>query len=89
MNAFALLPKTSRRQLLASALLAAGVMGLPGGAAWAQGGAKGGAANLATSVLYYDALVSRAHLAHTLDDLKDVDIAAWNEEAKRISNPTK
>ncbi|MEF9966349.1 MAG: ABC transporter substrate-binding protein, partial [Comamonas sp.] len=47
MNALALRVRTSRRQLLAAALLAAGCVGLPAGSAWAQAAHKGGAANLA------------------------------------------
>ena len=84
MNAFALLPKTSRRQLLASALLAAGVMGLPGGAAWAQGGAKGGAANLAMigEPQSLDPMISATDLVgtimqHVYEPLYTFD-AQWN-----------
>ncbi len=47
MNAHPLFPQMTRRRMLVSALLAAGCISLPLEAAWAQAGAKGGAANLA------------------------------------------
>jgi len=47
MNAYPLFPQMTRRRMLVSALLAAGCASLPLEAAWAQAGAKGGAANLA------------------------------------------
>ncbi|MEG0919786.1 MAG: ABC transporter substrate-binding protein [Comamonas sp.] len=84
MSAFALLPKTSRRQLLASALLAAGVMGLPAGSAWAQAGAAGGAANLAMigEPQSLDPMISATDLVgtimqHVYEPLYTFD-AQWN-----------
>jgi hypothetical protein len=48
-----------------------------------EGRFPSGAANLSTSVLYYDALISRAHLAHTLETLKDVDMLSSKADDMR------
>ena len=84
MTAFALLPRTSRRQLLAAAMVAAGCLGLPATSVWAQAGAKGGAANLAMvgEPQSLDPMVSSTDLVgtimqHVYEPLYTFD-AQWN-----------
>jgi len=84
MNALALRVRTSRRQLLAAALLAAGCAGLPAGSAWAQAAHKGGAANLAMigEPQSLDPMVSSTDLVgtimqHVYEPLFTFD-AQWN-----------
>jgi peptide/nickel transport system substrate-binding protein len=84
MNALASRVRTSRRQLLAAALLAAGCAGLPAGSAWAQAAHKGGAANLAMigEPQSLDPMVSSTDLVgtimqHVYEPLFTFD-AQWN-----------